>query len=282
MLTFALFVGSYLFVSSVSADTECAFSAMGMIATPLDSCSVYSMSETTSMSYSSSYTYDEDTTTLSWNYYSDLACSALAKSYEMDSIMMGIHHMTLQTNGAASNCQTVDIKVKGSYSKLTDDCDDDGVQTTDYRSMSYVINECVASSMDKYSAMLMCDAEKIYFQFYHDCLDCNCGDAQVFVYEYYADKDASCYSVQCNAQNDGSLSHVSSPSDAQFLKTLISNSGNTPILAAHIASRKTVQRDEQTSSMWIYVAVASGLLVACCALCRYINSFKKANGYVAV
>jgi len=260
---------------------KCAYSAMGMIAVPLGSCSVYSMEETTSMSYSSDYSYEG--TTLNWNYYTGLDCRGESKTYEMDEVMQGIHHLNLQLDGEGSNCNTVDVRVSGSYSELTEGCDS-SVNTNDFYSRSYVVDECISSEMEGYSSKLMCDDEKIYFNYYAECTDCSCKMEQ-YVYQYYADKGADCYDVTCRSRNDV-ISALSSSAMVQkpdtFLKmhlfTQNPNTPLTPILAQKIGiiqSNKQLVDSGILSAESIYVAGGVFLFIIFCGICRYINSFKK-------
>eukprot|EP01084_Bolivina_argentea_P215143 365231_1 len=89
-----------------------------------------------------------------------------------------------QCIGAGSNCHTVDITVKGFTGG--DSCEDEN----DYYAFSFVVDECVPSVLEEtnYSAILSCDSEKLYFEYYTGCLDCIC-EMETYTYEYYSDFD---------------------------------------------------------------------------------------------
>eukprot|EP01083_Nonionella_stella_P222214 793183_1 len=228
--TLIIILTFYMSVIFTEANSNsCAYYAMGAVATPFDSCSIYSMSETAGMKYSSNYIFDKENNKLQWNYYSDLNCQNRYKSYEMDDIMMQIHHLNVQTTGAGSNCDTVHVRTSGSYSELMDSCDPD-VTTDDYVSRAYVINECIPVATEGYSSILKCNNKEIYFDYYSQCTDCSCTFER-YSFEYYEDKQ-KCYQVTCNSPSSSDiLSHsvIYHKTDSQFIKTLITKEPNTPI-----------------------------------------------------
>lgn len=182
--------------------TSCAYSASGVIATPLQSCSVYAQSATTGMAYSYQYDYDPINDALTCSYYNDLRCDALETSYWMDDDMMAAHNIHANVEGSGSNCDTVSITKHGSYSPLSDDCSVEADTENDYFSMSYVLNECISSDEDQgFSAVLLCDEEKIYFNYYSDCTHCQCSMEQ-YIYKYFDDADGDCWDIECNAASD--------------------------------------------------------------------------------
>ena len=260
---------------------------MGMIATPLNKCQTYSMSETKAMSYSSKYKYNSNDQTLNWIYYDDLNCNTEYRSYEMDDVMMNIHNINLQTNGKGSNCDTVDIKIDGNYDSLIDECDDTEI-TTDYQSKSLVINECIQNQKEESSAMLLCDDKKIYLNYYKDCLNCNCDDYDEIIYEYYQDIDR-CYHVECNSNNKQIINgrNINNNNkiitDSQFIKNLILQTPNTPFFANRMEKITAKQMKPSSSSFslvlfgydWLYVVIGSVMFIVFCGICRYINSFNK-------
>merc|ERR1719229_1835344 len=204
--------------------------------------------------------------------------------------MMAIHHLTLQTQGLGSNCNTVDVKVSGSFSELTDECEDssDEASTEDYFIRSYVIDECIPSTTEGYSSILQCNDKEIYFDYYDRCTDCSC-EAERYSFEYYEDLK-NCYQVTCNSPSESDIvthSVISHKTDAQFIKTLMTKEPNIPIFVPKKQSDTMVINGEMKQannnmlwlphdmSFWIYVMAASFVSVVFLGICRYINSFKK-------
>ena len=275
-------------VLSSTSNGQCAYAAMGLLATPFDSCCVYSMEETTSYpSYSAAYSYENET--LTWNYFDDLECTQLNKSYEMDEAMQAIHHLNVQTEGEGDQCQTVDIKVSGSYSELLDMCDDT-VATDDYFSRSYVVNECIAHSAEQISTKLLCDDEKISFLYFGDCTDCLCDGGIEQVYEYYVDKD--CFEVTCNS--DTRLSVHNTPQNmlkvnGQFVKNLLLRD-QSPLMGGSKKKSESSEMNKQlevkdvispiASLSWTMSAVVGSIIfMIFCVLCRYMNGYQHKKEY---
>ena len=265
---------------------KCAYSTMGMVAIPLDQCSVYSMKETLSMSYSSKYTFNKDTNTLNWHYYHDLECNKEYKKYEMDDVMMSIHHINLQTDGKGSNCDTVNIKINGNYDYLIEECDNDKT-TNDYQTRSFVINECISSPIEGTSAILICNQHELYFNYFKACTDCQCyDDVEQIIYQYYEDK---CYEFECNNNNNDynqnwiyhsqSQSITNKKPDSQFIKNLITQTANTPFFTNKMQTIQTKQdiKENVSASMerWLCIVIGTVVFVICCGICRYINNFQK-------
>ena len=164
--------------------SSCAYSASGVIATPLHSCSVYAQSATTGMAYSYQYDFDAINNALTCSYYNDLQCDSLETSYWMDDDMMAAHNIHAAVDGLGSDCDTVSITKHGAYSPLSDECSTDEATEGDFFSMKYVLNECISSDDEGegFSAVLLCDEEKIYFNHFAECTHCGCSVEQ-YVYK---------------------------------------------------------------------------------------------------
>jgi len=310
------------------ATKQCAYSASGVVATPLGACSVYAQQETTGRGYSYTYSYDPISGELNWNYFSDLSCSSLLSANPMDSTMMALHNANSQVLGEGASCDTVEIVKKGSYSPYTDECSMDGAAASDFTSMSFVVNECIsaaaaypepapdsdpaaAPSPSGYSAVLLCDAEKIWVNYYGGCADCKC-DAEQYVYKSYADDE--CWAVQCHAvatskyhklvasqlklfgahnlidpkmadQHENAATVViDSFVSAQIPYTLPGAQEERSRVLSHSFGRWAEAEDAmqnleisalgvQIKSIWMYSAIGSVLFIVFCGICRYINTY---------
>ena len=273
------------------SSASCAYTAMGMIATPLDTCSIYSMD---SLSYSSKYTFDQNTNSLIWHYYDDLECDNQYKEYEMDDVMMNIHHMNIETDGSGSNCDTVDITIYGNYNSMTDECEDDN-DDDGYQTKSFVINECISSPNDGSSATLMCNQNKLYFNYCKSSLNCECDqNVEQIIYEYYQD---DCFEFECNDNSNNNknwmISHsqsqsiINKKSDARFLKNLITQTSNVPFYANKIKAipaKTELVKESMSVSMvrWLYIVIGGFVFVICCAISRYINSYSFDKEYAEI
>jgi len=112
-----------------------------------------------------------------------------------------------QCIGSGTNCHTVDIKVVGFTDDTATTCDD----PSDYASFSFVVDECIPSEVEgtQFSAMLSCDAEGLYFEYYTGCNDCDCA-METYTYEKFDDLDG-CWEIKCG---EHTLSGIGKPSDS--------------------------------------------------------------------
>lgn len=191
-----LFLAALCTSADIDGQTSdgCAYSASGVIATPLDTCSVYAQQATSGRSYSYSYSVRDDQ--VFWNLFSDEACSELDSANLMDSTMLRLRDSNVFALGDGASCDTVDIIQHGAYSPYADD-ERDCTSSSDYTAMSFVVNECIADvSTETASAMLLCDNDKIWVNYYSQCTDCHC-DMEQYAYKQYAQDE--CWEVTCNS-----------------------------------------------------------------------------------
>jgi len=301
-------------IDTSTTDT-CAYSASGVVATPLGTCSVYAQSATAGRAYSYQYDYDAVNDALTCSYYTDLSCDALETSYWMDSEMMAQHNIHARLSGAGSACETVDITKHGSYSPDSDECSSSPATQNDYFSMTYVLNECVSSPAPMgsdseaggagFSAVLLCDAEKIYFNYYADCTGCDASACEMtqYVYHFYGE---DCWDIRCNAlseldvamdinsasatsQFSGGLSPhaIVAGGGAEFVTHLLN--GDAPWMGPSLGAQTEMDGlvsaqsvDWPSLSLRLLLIIGAVVLVASCGICRYINRYQRKMDYAPI
>jgi len=288
----------------------CAYSASGVIATPLDTCSVYAQKSSSGRSYS--YSYSVKGNDVFWNLFSDEACTDLDSANLMDSTMLSLRDSNIFASGEGAMCDTVDIVQHGAYTPYADDTRD-CTDSSDYTSMSFVVNECIAdASTESSSAMLLCDNDKIWVNYYSQCTDCHC-DMEQYAYKQYS-QDA-CWEVTCNAvATSGFHKLVSSqlklfgvhnrpnedlPDHSENAAEVVVDSfvkAEKPFSLDELSELKKMSKRKNkvllrradfekvgiptfTSEMESWATVLGlVLLTLSCGVCRYINSFDR-HGY---
>ena len=319
---------------TIQSDDQCAYSASGLVATPLNSCSVYSQRATSGMAYSYTFAVHEDSehipsddpAQIEWQYFNALDCEPeeLGNAYLMDETLSAMHHSSAQTVGSGINCDTVEITKFGGYSPFnSDECDLDERFADDYYSTVYVVNQCISapihggdsvereSTESVHSAVLRCDDEKVYFEFYRECGDCQCAMEQ-FVYRYYGESE-ECWKVECNAMSTkdhehgqsqklhshfGLVSHLkmfgytNGPNEDNedqnaaevVVKSFISPQTPWTLKTSRLKAEEqllsvtvpiSVPRYTNEISSWSYTLVGIALLIVMCSICRYINAYDR-------
>eukprot|EP01084_Bolivina_argentea_P196423 336699_1 len=267
----------FIFITVVFGN-KCAYTTTGgIVATPLGSCSTFSQTSTTGQSFSFDFSYENDK--LNWNYYSDLDCKRLLFAANPSD------GLNIQPNGKGNSCDTVDITKKGSFSPYSDDCSVNDDTMNDYYTMSYVVNECITSSINgqDFSAILFCNKEKVYFNFYTDCNDCSskCRMKQ-YLYHYYDTDD--CWDIVCNSNSkytnfiEMDSAHI--VNDASFFKTHINNYDYKISMLYNKRDVEYQLQSKVSSTSYSYIG-AIIIFTIFCMICRYINSYNRKE-YTAI
>ena len=176
-------------------ENSCAYFTTHVIASPLSTCSGVSIPD--SQKYSWNFECDANGDIMCNYFLGDTQCNqaAYAGSTGVDTLAGGAQCM-----GSGANCHTVDITVKG-YTNPTDDCS--AVADDDFTTYSFVIEECIPSTMGgaQSSAKMSCNDKELFFEYYSDSNDCT-GNVESYTYEYYADLHGSCWDIQCGLHRE--------------------------------------------------------------------------------
>eukprot|EP00484_Ammonia_sp_Unknown_P007587 CAMPEP_0197073108 /NCGR_PEP_ID=MMETSP1384-20130603/210438_1 /TAXON_ID=29189 /ORGANISM="Ammonia sp." /LENGTH=310 /DNA_ID=CAMNT_0042511935 /DNA_START=865 /DNA_END=1797 /DNA_ORIENTATION=- len=182
-----------VFSSSGYSDESCAYFSTHVVASPLHACSAYSYDDT---QYSWNFECDEADNVVCNYFLDDTECTHEKQASSTPIDLVGGF---AQCVGSGDNCHTVDIKIKGFTDTSTEECTDD----SDFFEFSFVVNECIPSTIAgvEYSAVLQCDSEKLWFEYYTGCKDCSCAQMERYTYEDYDDLDG-CWDITCGIHEE--------------------------------------------------------------------------------